>query len=71
VVGAGVISLHVGFVLRKRGHDVAQEAALAGRSVDVHIQEHERDLIAIEELEQLHEVPDRSTEAGELGDDHR
>jgi hypothetical protein len=57
MVGTGVIGLHVGFVLGERGHDVAQEATLAGRGVNVHVQEHERDLIAIEELERLHKVP--------------
>jgi hypothetical protein len=37
VIGTGVIGFDVGFILGECGHDVAQESALAGRGVDVHI----------------------------------
>src|SRR5688500_5155709 len=66
-----VVGLHVRFVLRNRGHDVAQETALAGRGVEAKVEEDQRDLLPVEEIEELGQMREVTAEARQLGNNYR
>jgi hypothetical protein len=70
VSGPRVIRAYVAFVLGERGHHVSQESSLTGTCVDIHVEEHKRDVVGVEEIEELAQMPQRAAESRQFWDDY-
>jgi hypothetical protein len=64
VVGARVVGLDVALVLGEPSHDVAQEPALTGGAIDVHVEEDEGNALGVEEVEETDELAQGAGRSG-------